>query len=61
MQKKWLPVHGTMLEIIFRDGLRRSMIMIGDSDIGKSETIEMLKKISLEEKVAMRIASMETV
>lgn len=41
-----LPIHGSMINILFRNGLKKSVVFVGDSGAGKSETIETVKKIS---------------
>lgn len=46
MQKGWLPIHGSMVDIYLKNGRHKNVIMIGDSGAGKSETIEALRKIS---------------
>lgn len=46
MQQQCLPIHGSMMEIYFRNGKRKSLILIGDSGAGKSETIEAVKMLS---------------
>jgi len=46
MAHGWLPIHGSMVDIYLRSGDHRSIVMIGDSGAGKSETIEALRKLS---------------
>lgn len=46
MSRGALPVHGSMMEIYFRDGSRKSLILIGDSGAGKSESIEAIRHLS---------------
>jgi len=41
-----LPIHGSMMEIYFKNGKKKSLILIGDSGAGKSETIEAVKFLS---------------
>ena len=46
IQQGILPVHGSMLGIVFRDGTRKNVIMMGDSGAGKSESIEAIRRLS---------------
>ncbi len=46
MQKGALPIHGSMVNIYFKNGKRKSIVFVGDSGAGKSETIETIKKLS---------------
>ncbi len=48
-QKGYLPLHGAMLNLGFKDGTRKSVIFIGDSGAGKSETIEALVSLGSDE------------
>lgn len=45
MAKGWLPIHGAMVNIYLRNGIRKGIVLIGDSGAGKSETIEALKSL----------------
>jgi hypothetical protein len=38
-EKEGLAIHGSAVTVVFRDGLRKTMVMAGDSGTGKSETI----------------------
>ena len=40
-----LPIHGAMVEILFNNGQRKTVIIMGDSGAGKSETIDQIKNI----------------
>ncbi len=55
MQKGWLPLHGAMINLYFKDGTRKNIVFIGDSGAGKSETIEALSAIASEEIIARDI------
>ena len=46
MQMGSLPIHGCMMNVRFKEGYTRSVIFVGDTDTGKSELVEMLKKIN---------------
>ena len=46
IQKGWLPIHGSMFEIKFKDGTRKGVVLIGDSGAGKSETLEAVKTLA---------------
>ncbi len=46
MQRGALPIHGSMMRIHFRNGNSKSLILIGDSGAGKSETIEAVRMMS---------------
>ena len=49
MYKGWLPIHGSMFEITFKNGVRKGVAMIGDSGAGKSETLEAVKALVSDE------------
>jgi len=38
-EKEMMPVHGSAFSIVFKNGLRKTIVMGGDSGTGKSETI----------------------
>lgn len=61
MQQGALPVHGSMIDIHFRDNSCKSIVMIGDSGAGKSETIEVLKNLNNTEIGDLRIERMDVV
>ncbi|MCF0108516.1 MAG: hypothetical protein HUJ57_00175 [Erysipelotrichaceae bacterium] len=46
MEKGWLPIHGAMVKFYLKDGTQKSLMFMGDSGAGKSETIEALSVIS---------------
>lgn len=41
-----LPIHGAMINLYFKDGSKKGVVLMGDSGAGKSETIEALENIS---------------
>ncbi|MCR5066929.1 MAG: hypothetical protein K6A14_02575 [Erysipelotrichaceae bacterium] len=46
LQRGQLPVHGSLVEIFFRDESRKSLLLIGETGAGKSETVEALRSLS---------------
>ncbi len=46
MQRGWLPIHGAMVNLYFKDGTKKGIILMGDSGAGKSETLEALSNIA---------------
>ncbi len=46
IQKGWLPIHGAMVNIYFKDGTKKGIMFMGDSGAGKSETIEALSVLA---------------
>lgn len=46
MQKGWLPIHGAMVNLYFKDGTKKGIMLMGDSGAGKSETLEALNTIA---------------
>lgn len=42
----YLPIHGAMINVSFRSGVTKGVILIGDSGAGKSESIEALQNIA---------------
>lgn len=49
LENQALPIHGAFLNIKFKNGLKKSVLIMGDSGAGKSETIEELQKIASDE------------
>lgn len=45
IDKKCLPIHGSMVNIILNDGSQKNVIIVGDSGAGKSETLEALRLV----------------
>ncbi len=43
-----LPIHGSMVKILLKDGSTKNIAIIGDSGAGKSETLEALRQIGHE-------------
>ncbi len=48
MKKSYLPIHGSMIKLYFKNGKQKNVIFMGDSGTGKSETIEALTKVGKE-------------
>jgi hypothetical protein len=42
----YLPIHGAMASLIFKDGMRKNIVLVGDSGAGKSETLEAIRLLS---------------
>ncbi len=45
MSKGSLPIHGSMVDITLKNGVKKGVMFIGDSGAGKSETIEALRYV----------------
>ncbi len=43
INQKLLPIHGAMASLIFKDGSKKNIVLMGDSGAGKSETLEALR------------------
>ena len=41
----YLPIHGSMVKVLLRNGMEKNIAVIGDSGAGKSETLEALRQI----------------
>ncbi|WP_026400259.1 hypothetical protein [Acholeplasma equifetale] len=48
IHKGYLPIHGAMFKIHFKNGLTKNVVLVGDSGAGKSETIEALNQLGKE-------------
>lgn len=48
MSKGYLPIHGSMIKLYFKNGKQKNVVFMGDSGTGKSETIEALTKVGKE-------------
>ncbi|MGN1399805.1 MAG: phosphoenolpyruvate carboxykinase (ATP) [Erysipelotrichaceae bacterium] len=46
IKRNHLPIHGSMINVLFKNGKQKSIVFVGDSGAGKSETIETVKKVS---------------
>ena len=42
----YLPFHGAMVNLTFKNGLEKNVIIMGDSGAGKSESLEAFRKLS---------------
>ncbi len=59
-EKEMMPVHGSAFSIIFKNGLRKTMVMAGDSGTGKSETIiAMIEQIITNQGLASQLEGIE--
>lgn len=52
----YLPIHGSGVNITFKDGTNKTLVLMGDSGAGKSETLEAIKA-----KASNDIASIKTI
>ncbi len=60
LEKGMMPVHGSAFSIIFKNGLRKTMVLGGDSGTGKSETIiAMMKQIINNKGLAKKVEGIE--
>jgi len=55
MKKGWLPIHGSMINVNFKDGRKVGVVFMGDSGAGKSETIEAMQMLGREDLVGMDV------
>lgn len=55
MKRGGLPLHGAMINLHLKDGSTKGVVFIGDSGAGKSETIEALAKVAVDEIVSSEI------
>lgn len=46
IDKGYLPIHGAMVNITFKNGLSKNICIIGDSGAGKSESLEAFRTLS---------------
>lgn len=49
IEKGWLPIHGAMINLYLKNGVKKGIMFMGDSGAGKSETIEALSNIARDE------------
>lgn len=58
--KEMLPIHGSAFTLVFKNGLRKTIVMGGDSGTGKSETIiAMMEQLVQQEGFAENLESIE--
>ncbi|MEI7667822.1 MAG: hypothetical protein WCI62_02360 [Erysipelotrichaceae bacterium] len=55
MQRGWLPIHGSMVDIHFKNGKTVGVVFMGDSGAGKSETIEAMQLLGHTDLVGMDV------
>lgn len=59
-EREMMPIHGSAFTMIFKNGLRKTMVMAGDSGTGKSETIiAMIEQIIKNEGYADQLEGIE--
>ena len=46
MERGWLPIHGSMVNLYLKDGRKKTLMFMGDSGAGKSETLEALSSLA---------------
>lgn len=50
----YLPIHGACVNITMKNGTKKTLVMIGDSGAGKSESLEALRTVAGKNIVSMR-------
>lgn len=50
----YLPIHGACVNITLKNGIKKTLVMIGDSGAGKSESLEALRTVAGKNIVSMR-------
>ncbi|MDR3223942.1 MAG: hypothetical protein LBT66_09470 [Methanobrevibacter sp.] len=45
MEKGWLPIHGSLVNVYLKNGEKKGLLLVGDSGAGKSESIEALQNL----------------
>ncbi len=55
IQKGWLPLHGSMINITLASGETKGIIFIGDSGAGKSETIEAIQNLGFKDIISTQV------
>jgi hypothetical protein len=59
-EKGMVPIHGSAFTVVFKNGLRKTIVMGGDSGTGKSETIiAMVEQIMKAEGLADQVEAVE--
>lgn len=46
IEKKRLPIHGAMVNVVLKNGIERNVIIMGDSGAGKSESLEAFRALN---------------
>lgn len=54
IKQGYLPIHGACQNITLKNGKKRTIVLIGDSGAGKSETLEALRMVAGKNIVSMR-------
>lgn len=55
IKKKWLPIHGSMINIHFKGRDPIGVVFMGDSGAGKSETIEAMQLLNHPDLISMDV------
>lgn len=55
MKKGWLPIHGSMINIHFKNQAPIGVVFMGDSGAGKSETIEAMQLLGHQDLLGMDV------
>ncbi|MDD3923951.1 MAG: hypothetical protein PHP11_02490 [Erysipelotrichaceae bacterium] len=55
IQKGWLPLHGSMINITLKNGQTKGIVFIGDSGAGKSETIEAIQNLGYQDIISTQV------
>lgn len=55
MKNGWLPIHGSMIDVHFKDGKKVGVVFMGDSGAGKSETIEAMQLLGHQDLLGMDV------
>ena len=55
IEKKRLPIHGAMVNIVLRNGTESNIIIMGDSGAGKSESLEAFRTLNADYIRHMRV------
>lgn len=55
MKKGWLPIHGSMINIHFKNQAPIGVVFMGDSGAGKSETIEAMQLLGHPDLIGMDV------
>lgn len=48
IKNNYLPIHGAMVKVILKDGKEANIVIVGDSGVGKSESLEAFRSLAEE-------------